>query len=220
MAGANLTTHLPIIQVQNKANTTPFTYGMPEARSQTFVNGAPVMITIGADPDGVGYVKEWDAATFTNAILGVSESAGANYATGGAGAPTPPWGGITGSGAVQTYPNPPIPNQPNAVNIALGTPVADGRTLFMSPDADNVFEAIFDNSNGSVAADYTPTQADIGKLYGMTKDANRFWYVDKNKATAGTNTCVQIVGINTSDGFSVNARVRFVFVPANAVQGF
>lgn len=36
MAGANLTTHLPILQVLNKANTTPYTSAQPEKAGQTF----------------------------------------------------------------------------------------------------------------------------------------------------------------------------------------
>jgi|SRR3974390_549069 len=211
MAAANLTTHVPIIQVQNKANTTPFTYANPELAGQTFLFGSPLML------DATGYTKVWDGATIAaNTILGVSESFGLNLGSNGAGAPTPPWGGITGSGAIQTYGS--VPNQPLAVNIALGTPVSDGRTLFMSPDPDNVFEAIFDNSTGSVAADYTPVQSDIGKSYGLTKDANGYWYVDKGKT--GASAVLQVVGINGVDGSIVNAKVRFCFLPSVAVTTF
>jgi hypothetical protein len=211
--GPNLTTHIPILQVQNKANTTPFTYANPELASQTFLFGTPLML------DATGYTKAWDGTTFTNAILGVAESFGQNLGSNGLGAPAFPWGGIQGSGALQTYGS--VPNQPLGVNIAPGAPVVDGRSLFMSPAADNVFEAIFDNSGTiNTSADITPVQSDIGKLYGLTKDTNGYWYVDKNKATAGTNTCVQIQGINNLDGSTANARVRFSFVPANAVQTF
>ena len=96
---ANLATHVPIIQVQNKANTTPFTYANPELAGQSFLFGTPLML------DATGYTKAWDGATFTNAILGVSESFGLNLGTNGAGAPVPPWGGISGTGA----PNPFVP---------------------------------------------------------------------------------------------------------------
>lgn len=207
MAGANLTTHLPILQVLEKAGTTPFTSAQPEAAGQTFPFGSPVQL------NGAGFVQVWDGATVAAGILGISESFGLNLGSAGAGAPAMPFGQITGSGATQTYGS--VPNQPLAVNIALGAPISDGRTLYMEPNQDNIFEAIFDNSNGVVAADYTPTQADIGKNYGMTKDPNNLWYVDKNK-TAG-NAVVQIVGINPLDGFTVNARVRFVFLAA-AIQ--
>lgn len=207
MAGANLATHVPIVQVQNKANTTPFTYANPELAGQTFLFGSPVQL------DSTGYTKAWDGTTISttgnSGIVGVAESFGLNLGTNGAGAPTPPWGGITGSGAIQTYGS--VPNQPSAVNIALGTPISDGRTLFISVEQDNVFEAIFDNAGGSVAADYTPVQSDIGKQYGLTKDSNGYWYVDKSKT--GASAVVQIVGINPVDGSIVNAKVRFVFIP-------
>jgi hypothetical protein len=205
MAGANLTTHQPILQVQNKANTTPFTEAIAEAAGQTFLSGVPVQL------NGAGYVQQWDGSTVAAGILGVSESFGQNLGTAGAGAPVPPFGGITGNIAIQTYGT--VPNQPNAVNIALGTPVADGRTLFMDPSQDNIFQALFDNSAGAVAADYTPVQASIGVSYGLTKDANGYWYVDKNKT--GGNAVVQIVALPF--GSYVNAPVNFVFLTA-AIQ--
>jgi hypothetical protein len=205
MGAANLTTHSPILQVQEKAGTTPFTSAQPEAAGQTFLSGVPVQL------NGAGFVQQWDGATVANGILGVSESFGLNLGTAGAGAPTPPFGGITGSIAIQTYGQ--VQNQPNAVNIAVGTPVSDGRTLYMEPNQDNIFQALFDNSNGAVAADYTPTQASIGVAYGLTKDANGYWYVDKNKT--GGSAVVQIVGLPL--GSYINAPVIFVFL-TSAIQ--
>jgi hypothetical protein len=207
MAGANLSTHQPILQVQNKANTTPFTSSQPEAAGQTFLFGTPVQL------NGSKNVQAWDGTTTSAGICGVAESFGLNLGSNGAGAPTPPWGGITGSGAIQTYGS--VPNEPLAVNVALGTPISDGRTLYMEPNQDNIFEALFDNSAGSVAADWTPTQADIGVSYGLTKDANGYWYVDKNKT--GGNAVVQIVGLDPLYGSIANAPVKFVFLTA-AIQ--
>jgi hypothetical protein len=205
MAGANLTSHLPIMQVQEKAGTTPFTNAQPEAAGQTFKSGAPVQL------NGSGFVQEWDGTTHTAGILGVSESFGLNLGSAGAGAPVPPFGGITGTGAIQTYGS--VVNQPSAVNIALGTPISDGRTLYMEPRESTIFQALFDNSAGTVAANYTPTQADIGVAYGMTRDANGYWYVDKN--LTGANAILQIVAL--PQGSIVNALVNFVFLAA-AVQ--
>ena len=205
MAGANLTTHLPIIQVINKANTTPFTSSQPEAAGQTFLSGVPVQL------NGSGYVQQWDGTTVAAGILGVSESFGLNLGIAGAGAPVPPFGGVTGNIATQTYGS--VVNQPLGVNIALGTPVSDGRTLYMEPNQDNIFQALFDNLTGTVAADYTPVQASIGLTYGMTKDANGYWYVDKSKT--GGSAVVQIVGLPL--GSYVNAPVNFVFLTA-AIQ--
>jgi hypothetical protein len=202
---ANLTTHQAIVQVQNKANTTPFTNAQPEAAGQTFLFGTPVQL------NGGGYVQAWDGATVTAGILGVAESFGLNLGSAGAGAPVPPFGGITGNIATQTYGT--SPNQPGGVSIAIGAPVSDGRTLYMEPNQDNLFQALFDNSTGAVAADWTPTQADIGVKYGMTKDANGYWYVDKGKT--GGNAIVQIVGLPY--GSSLNAPVEFVFL-TTAIQ--
>ncbi len=202
---ANLTTHQAIVQVQNKANTTPFTSSQPEAAGQTFLFGTPVQLT------GAGTVQAWDGATVAAGILGVSESFGLNLGSAGVGAPVPPFGGITGNIAVATYGS--VPNQPSGVNIALGTPVSDGRTLYIEPNQDNLFQALFDNAAGAVVADWTPTQADIGVKYGMTKDANGFWYVDKNKT--GGSAILQIVGLPY--GSTLNAPVEFVFL-ATAIQ--
>ena len=83
----------------------------------------------------------------------------------------------------------------------------------MEPNPANIFQALFDNSNGTVAANWTPTQADIGVSYGLTRDANGYWYVDKNKT--GGSAVVQVVGI--PQGSYVNAPVTFVFLPT-AVQ--
>ena len=206
MAGPNLTTHLPILQVLEKAGTTPYTSAQPEAAGQTFAFGTPVQL------NSSGYVQAWDGTTVSAGILGIAESFGLNLGSAGAGAPTPPFGGITGSGAIQTYGT--VPNEPLAVNIALATPISDGRTLYMEPNQDNVFQALFDNSAGTTGTDWTPTQADIGVQYGLTKDATKpYWYVDKNKT--GASAVLQIVGLPA--GSYANAPVNFVFMTA-AVQ--
>jgi hypothetical protein len=205
MAAANLAFHLPIVQVQNKANTTPFTSAQPEAAGQTFLSGSLVQL------NGAGFVQQWDGATTTAGILGVSESFGLNLGTAGAGAPVPPFGGVTGTIAIQTYGT--VVNQPGGVNIAIGTPVSDGRTLYIEPNQDNIFEALFDDSTGTTAANYTPTQANIGGTFGMTKDANGYWYVDAAKT--GGSAIVQIVRLPY--GSFVNAPVDFVFL-STAIQ--
>jgi len=89
MGAANLNTHLPILQVLEKAGTTPFTGAQPEAAGQTFISGALVQL------NNAGYVQQWDGATVAAGILGVSESFGQNLATAGAGAPVvdPGWPG-------------------------------------------------------------------------------------------------------------------------------
>jgi hypothetical protein len=205
MAAANLTTHLPILQVLEKAGTTPFTSSQPEAAGQTFLSGTPVQL------NGSGFVQAWDGTTVAAGILGVAESFGANLGSAGLGAPAAPFGGVTGNIAIQTWGS--VVNQPQGVNIALGTPVTDGRTLYMEPNQDNIFQALYDNSTGTVTANWTTTQATVGAILGMTKDANGYWYVDGGKT--GGSAVVQVVGLPMGPG--LNSLVNFVFLTA-AIQ--
>ena len=205
MAAANLTTHLPILQVLEKAGTTPYTSSQPEAAGQTFLSGTPVQL------NGAGFVQAWDGTTVAAGILGVSESFGANLGSAGLGAPVAPFGGVTGNIAIQTWGS--VVNQPLGVNIALGTPVTDGRTLYMEPNQDNIFQALYDNSTGTVTANWTTTQATVGAILGLTKDANGYWYVDGGKT--GASAVVQVVGLPMGPG--LNSLVNFVFLNA-AIQ--
>ena len=211
MSGPNLANHLPIICVQNRANTAPLTGALAEAASQTFQFGTPVSI------NSSGYVVAWPNTSWTNSILGISESFGQNLASVGLGAPVAPFGGITGTGALQTYGS--APNMPLGVNIALGTPVIDGRTLYIEANLDNVFEIMCDNSVGTGAASWTPTQATLApssNQFGLTLDTGgKYWYVDLG--VTGAHAVVQVVGINPLDGFTANARLRVKFLTA-AVQ--
>jgi hypothetical protein len=191
--------------VLEKAGTTPYTSSQPEAAGQTFLSGTPVQL------NGAGFVQAWDGATVAAGILGVSESFGANLGSAGLGAPAAPFGGVTGNIAIQTWGS--VVNQPSGVNIALGTPVSDGRTLYMEPNQDNIFQALYDNSTGTVTANWTTTQATIGAVLGMTKDANGCWYVDGGKT--GGSAVVQVVGLPMGPG--LNSLVNFVFLTA-AIQ--
>ena len=206
MAGPNLTTHLPIIQVLEKAGTTPYTSSQPEAAGQTFISGTPVQL------NGSGYVQAWDGTTVSAGILGISESFGLNLGSAGLGAPVPPFGGVTGSIAIATYGS--VPNQPSGVNIAIGTPISDGRTLYMEPNQDNIFQAMYDNSTGTVTANWTTTQATVGAILGLTKSTgDGSWYVDGGKT--GGSAVLQVVGLPNGPG--LNSLVNFVFTIA-AIQ--
>jgi hypothetical protein len=198
---ANLTRHIPMIPLLDYTDSSPFTQSQPEKASQTFLIGVPVQLN-------AGFVQKWDGSTFNGGLLGISLIAGSNLASNGAGAPAP-FGQIGPPGAIQTYGS--VINEPNAVNIAVGTPITDGRTLYTQANAAQVFEGQVDNSAGAVPADYTPTQAQVGSLFGITFDSTGSAYVDLGKLTPGTNTCVQLVGLSPVDGSIVNARVRFVF---------
>lgn len=206
---ANLTYHEPIGSVETTTGLTPLTNSQPEQAAQTFKMGVPVQLN-------AGYVRQWDGTTMTASIAGFSLIPASNLATNGAGAPGN-FGQIGPPGTIQTYGN--VPNQPSAVNIAVGAPITDGRTLFEVAVGNTIFEGTYDNSTGSNAASYTPTQAMIGTQFGLTVDASGQFYVDGGKVTAGTNTVVQMVGINPIDTTAtgaaiVNARVRFQVISA------
>jgi len=207
---ANLTYHEPIGSVESVTGLTPFTQALLEKSGQTFKYGVPVQLN-------AGYIQQWDGTTLTAGIAGFSLTTGLNLASNGKGAPGA-FSQIGPPGTIQTYGN--VPNQPSASNIAVGAPISDGRTLLEAAVAGTIFEATYDNSTGTVAADYTPTQAQIGTQFGLTIDASGQFYVDGGKTTAGTNTCVELVGINPIDQtatggvYIVNARVRFIVLTA------
>lgn len=196
---ANLSVHSPVTPVQSISGNTPQTLGIPEKASQTFPSGAPVQLTS-------GYVAIWNGSTYANGILGFSNIMASNLATNGAGAPGV-FGQIGGNQAIQVWGS--VPNQPPAVNIALGTPMTDGRTLVDVAYSDTIFELQVDASSGGT---YALTQANLGTQYGITIDAGGTCYLDIAKTTVGTNTCAQVVGFNPIDGFLANGHVRVTIV--------
>lgn len=210
---ANLTDHLIIQAVKTISGNTPLSDAKPEKAGKTFLEGVPVMLTS-------GFCQEWDAAVGpaspTVGIIGVSKEPGSNLGSDGAGAPSLPFGSVGFPGTSSTFGS--VQYQPSAVNIAEGSPMSDGRTQYEVAVEDTIFLGQFDNAAGAVAADYTPVNADIGKEYGLTKDATGHWYVDKNKNTVGTNTVVVIEAIDPSTGSIVNGNVLFRFL--KAIQQF
>ena len=196
---ALLSYHTPIIPIITTSGNTEQTQGIPEKATQTFKTGVFVQLN-------AGFVQQWDGSTYTNGILGVSLIPASNLATNGAGAPTN-FGQITGTGAIQTYGY--VPNQPNGVNIALGTPITDGRTLVALANSDTIFEIQCDASSG---ATYGLTQANVGTQYGVSIDGNGTMYLDIAKVTVGTNTCLQVIKLNPIDGLINNNRAQVVVV--------
>jgi hypothetical protein len=206
MAAPFLAHHAPIVVVKTVSGNTDYTDSVNEAATQTFLAGTPVQLSAGT-------IQAWPGTGggVAAVIAGVAMHDASNLATAGAGAPTP-FTGIGFPGTGTTFGS--VPNEVSAVNIPRGAPFSTGQTLFDRAIDDTIFEAMFDNAAGAVAADYTPVQSDIGKQYGLTADATApiYWYVDKNKTTAGTNTVLEIVGLSPIDGSIVNGRVQFKFL--------
>ena len=206
MAGPNIAHHTPITVWQTISGNTDNTDAEPEGATQTFLSGTPVSLSS-------GNIIAWagTGGGVAAVVAGVSMEDAHNLASAGLGAPGP-FTGIGFPGAGLSFGA--VPNEGSALNIPRGAPFVTGQILYNRAIDDIIFVAQFDNSNGSVAADYTPVQANVGSQFGLTADSTApvYWYVDKNKTTAGTNTVVEIVGLHPIDGSIVNARVLFKFL--------
>lgn len=202
-------TAIPILPVESISGNQFRAFRLIEESGQTFKQGTPVAITA-AD----GGVAAWNGTSVgapgtpagQGAICGISYEAASNLGSTGAGAPTP-FSPFTGVGAVAgTFGT--VPNEGSAKNIAHGAPLNDGRVGFVIPAADTVFSAIFGNAGNAA----TPANTDVGKAYGLTVDTGgNFWYVDKSKATVGTNTVLTVIGLDLRDAPAAGTRVLFVF---------
>lgn len=204
-------TAIPILPVKDISANGFVSQRLIEKASQTFKLGTPLSIDA-----GTGSLQAWDgttgvAFTYTSAsrqggIVGISYEIASNLASTGLGAPQPmqPFTGVGGASFGS------VPNQSSAKNLAHGTPMLDGRCGLVLPGPNVLFSATFGN-NGNPA---TPAVTDVGLSYGLTIDSgSNFWYVDKNKATPGTNTVVIVVGLDPRDTPGSGTRVLFQFDP-------
>jgi hypothetical protein len=194
-----IATHIPIEVVETKQNTTEMTDAPQEKAAQTFYFGTPVQLS-------AGYCQAWDGVTIVKGILGISEEDAHNLATNGAGAPTP-FGIVGPPGTGTTFGK--VPNQASAVNIPEGAPFSLGYLDVAEANPDTIFTGMTDNNTGAAT---TPTQANVGTQYGLTLDANGYWYVDFAKTTPGTNTVLVMIGLHPIDGSAANARILFQFL--------
>lgn len=199
-------TAIPILPVGSISGNQFRATRLIEESAQTFKVGTPVTIAAGD-----GGVQAWAGTVVTaqtqGAICGISYEAASNLSSTGLGAPTP-FSPFLGIGAVAgTFGS--VPNQSSAKNIAHGAPLNDGRVGFILPAIDTIFSATFGNAGNTA----TPANTDVGKQYGLTIDSGaNFWYVDKAKVTAGTNTVVLIVGLDLRDVPGAGTRVLFQFL--------
>lgn len=168
-----------------------------EDAGQTFLAGTPVQLNATN-----GGVQAWNGTTVTAGIAGIAKEFGANLTTAGVslgttGAPgsIPPLGGGMTFGSVQ--------NMPGAVNL-LRPYFNDGRTGIVLAIPDTVF---YGQIGPTQAA---PTSADVGLSFGLTKDTDGHWYVDRTK-NVPASAVVQITGL---DAWDTSRGVLFTFLPA------
>lgn len=188
-----------IIATKTTSGNTPKTRRIIEKSGQTFLTGTPVQVD-----SGDGGIKEWAGTVGTDLIAGFSAEDANNLATTGAGAPGA-LAPITGSGSGITFGS--VPYQSSAKNIPRGQPFSDGRIGFFAATDDIVFQA-------QVGPAQTTVATDVGVSYGITKDADNHWYVDRTKT--GANAVVKVVGLDPLDGPKLAGRVLFVVEAADA----
>ena len=192
---------IPIQAVGTTSGNQPRATRIIEELSQTFKAGTVVELFTD------GGVKVWDGATTTAGIAGISYEAASNLASTGLGAPVP-YSPVTGLGATITFGS--VPNESSAVNIPHGAPPNDGRCGLYIGSGDSIFTAAF----GTTGAATVPAVTDVGVAYGMTVDANGYWYVDKAKT--GGSAVVRITALDPRDVPAAGSRVQFVFLAAAA----
>lgn len=204
---------IPIQPVKDTSSNGFLSQRIIEELTQTFQAGTPVCITAADGGIAVWGGSTGVAFTYTTAnrqggICGISYEAASNLASTGSGAPTP-MSPFTGVGAVLgTAAN--VPNQPSAKTIFHGAPLNDGRVGLILPSPNIIFSATFGNAGNTA----TPLVTDVGLSYGLTIDtASKYWYVDKSKATPGTNTVLIVVGLDPRDVPGAGTRVLFQFDP-------
>lgn len=143
---------------------------LKEAATNTFKSGVPVMV------NNAGFVIEWDGAMIARGIAGVTKEFGNNLA-------------VAGTPQQITFGS--VPNETSAVNIARPS-FNDGLIGLELSNQDNIFFA-------EVGPAQTPVQADIGQQFGMTKDTDGHWYVDRTKTNIGVNTVCTVLKLDPND---------------------
>lgn len=193
---ASVSKATPIIprQVQESGTAVAMMVAIFEKAAQVFNQATPVQIDVAG---ATGFIIACPAMTdvATSIIAGFSTQPGSNLTTSGVGKTL-----TTGFA---------VPNQTLAIVIPVGAPWngSDGLSYFVQADDDVVFQGTLGNSSDNTLA--LLAQAQIGVIYGLTKDAgNNFWYVDQFKTTAAAGACVEIVELIDPIG-TLNGRVAF-----------
>lgn len=161
---------------------------LPEKATQSYLQGTPIQLS-------GGYLQACAAivSAATALIAGISTVAGASLSSSG----VPKTQNLT-----QTP-----PNQPNAVITPLGSPPNDGTSQLLLAADTQTFIGTYGDS--STAANAVLAAAQVGGIFGLTKDAgNNFWYVDNFITAVANGACVEIVNLISPIG-TLNGLVEF-----------
>lgn len=181
---------IEIHSIQSISGNQPRIRDIIEEAGQTFKAGTPVMIA-----SGDGGVEAWNGTTIAQGIAGFCKVAGNNL-------------GTTGVAQQLTAPGG-VPNQSAAKSIQRPY-FNDGTMMFEVAVQDTVFLA-------QVGPSQTSAATDVGVQYGMTKDSDGHWYVDKTKSTVGTNTVCTVVKLDPNDQ-SASPRGVYIVITSGAAQ--
>src|SRR5262245_6889629 len=187
------TAPIPIViwKVIQASDQLPHVQRLPEKAALTVKRGTPVVLS-------GGFLIERGAisSVATAIVAGITDEFAHNLATDG----TAPLGG---SGL--TYGS--VQNQPAAVNIPMGAPMADGNLGCIIASDENIFQAKCDSA-------HTVAAADLGTIVGLTKDATTgLWFIDTTIITAATGSLVEIVEL--IEPGVIGGRMAFRFARAS-----
>jgi len=179
---------VPIRVARTTTDSQPSIRRYQEEAAQTFLDGVPVF----RDTVGSGGVEEWSGVVATTKVAGIAIEPASN---------------LTTVGVPKTLTYGAVPSQPLAKNIPRGAPLNDGMVGVQLADDTTEFQAQF--------LDTVPAlETDVGKQYGLTKDTNNYWFIDKGKTDS-----VIVTGIYAGDAGRNGGRAFFRFVSAAAQMG-
>ena len=179
---------VPIVVGRTTDDSQPSILRYPEKAAQTFLAGTPVF----RDNAVNGGVAEWSGVVATSKVAGIAIEPGSNLAT---------------VGVKKTLTFGSVQNQSAAVNIPRGAPLNDGSVGVQLADDTTEFLAQF--------LDTVPAlETDVGKTYGLTKDSNNYWYIDKGKSDS-----VVVTQLYSGDADRNGGRAFFRFISAAAQMG-
>lgn len=167
-----------------------------EDAGQTFLAGTPLQLN-----NATGALKAWDGVTVSAGIAGIGKEFGANLTTAGVplGTTQPPAGpAAIGPGGGITFGS--VQNEPAGINLSRPY-FNDGKTGAVLAITDNVFY-------GQVGPAQVVATTDIGKQYGLTKDTDGHWFIDKTKT--GASAVLVVTGF---DAWDTARGLLFTFLP-------
>jgi hypothetical protein len=177
---------VPIIVARTTQDSSPAFRRYQEKAAQTFIEGTPVF------RDTNGGVAEWSGVVATSKVAGIAIEPAAN---------------LTTLGTAKTLTFGAVPNQSAARNIPRGAPLNDGSIGVQLADDTTEFQGVTDSA---VAA----LETDVGEPYGLTKDTNNYWLIDKGKTDS-----IVITGVYPGDADRLGGRLFFRFLSAAAQMG-